>query len=84
MYYLYILKSIAHNWHYIGITANLENRLAEHNSGEVKSTKAYKPLNLIYTETFINKMTARKREIHLKKNAKARKELFKLIIAPIV
>ena len=76
MYYLYILKSFQKDWHYIGITANIENRLAEHNAGEVKSTKAYQPLILLHKEQFLNKTEARKREIFLKKNAKARKELF--------
>ena len=85
MYFLYILKSVAHNRHYIGTTADVSNRLAEHNSGEVFSTKAYRPLRLIYSESFSDKTLARKREIFLKKTARARTELFqKLANAPIV
>ena|SRR3989344_5647447 len=84
MYYLYILKSIRDNWHYIGTTANINNRFAEHNAGEVRSTKAHRPLFLIHTEEFINKTIVRKREVHLKRNAKARRELFNQINAPIV
>ena len=84
MYHLYILKSENRDWHYIGITANIENRLAEHNAGAVKSTKGCRPLTLLYRESFSDKTIARKREIFLKRNAKARKELFEKINAPIV
>lgn len=84
MFYLYILKSTKKDWRYIGTTADVINRLAEHNAGEVKSTKAYKPLILVYQESFHDKTSARKREIFLKKNAKARKELFEKINGPIV
>ncbi len=76
MHYLYILKSSAATRHYIGITGDIENRLAKHNSGSVTSTKAYRPWQLVYTESFVDKMAARKREIFLKKTNKARKELF--------
>ena len=76
MYYLYILLGNKENWHYIGITDNLERRLIEHNSGKVKSTKPYRPYKIIYTETFDSKTLARKRELFLKKTAKARIELF--------
>ncbi len=76
MYYLYILKSGIKDWHYIGTTKDLQNRLAEHNAGEVKSTKAYKPFKIIYTESFPLKTEARKREIFLKKNSRARRDIF--------
>ena len=79
MFYLYILKSKIKDWHYIGITKDLNNRLMEHNTGEVRSTKAYKPFKLILTEKFADKTSARKREIFLKKTSKARKEIFKKI-----
>ncbi len=75
MYYLYILKSLVAARHYIGIAGNIENRLAKHNSGSVRSTKAYRPWQLIYTESFVDKTAARKREIFFKKTSKARKEL---------
>jgi len=76
MYYLYILKSLARNRHYIGITGNLENRLRKHNTGNVISTKPYRPWKLVSSEIFTDKTSARKREIFLKRTAKARKELF--------
>ncbi len=77
MYYLYIIKSNIKDWRYIGITDNVEKRLIEHNKGKTKSTKAYIPFTLIYRETFSNKTDARKREIYLKKNYKAREEIFR-------
>lgn len=84
MHHLYILKSAKPGWHYIGITASIENRLGKHNAGAVKSTKSRRPFTLLYTESLSDRTTARKREIFLKKNAKARKELFEKINAPIV
>jgi putative endonuclease len=77
MYYLYIIESTIKKWHYIGITEDIEKRLKEHNYGKTVSTKPYKPFRVIHTETFPNKTLARKREIHLKKNFKAREEIFK-------
>ncbi len=75
MYCLYILKSFKKNWHYIGSTENVVRRLAEYNAGEVRSTKAYRPLQVIYIEKFIDRTAERKRENFLKRTAKARVEL---------
>ncbi len=79
MFFLYILRSNKENWHYIGSTSDLNKRIAKHNAGDVKSTKSYRPLKLVYSETFLTNSEARKREIFLKKTAKARKELFEKI-----
>ena len=76
MYYLYVLKSAVKDWHYIGITDDTDKRLGEHNSGKTRSTKAYKPFIIVYTEQFLDKTSARRKEIFLKKNFKARQELF--------
>lgn len=43
MWYGYILKSLIREFIYISSTNNLDRRLAEHNSGLVQSTKAYRP-----------------------------------------
>ena len=66
MYFVYILKSLTHNRHYIGSTGDLRNRLNYHNSGRVKSTKAYRPWEIIYTENFNTKSEALKREKKIK------------------
>ncbi len=77
MYYVYILQSTQKNWKYIGCTGNIESRLALHNYGATKSTKAYRPLKLIYKEEYHTITEARKRENFLKKNFKAREEIYK-------
>ncbi|MFC1559573.1 GIY-YIG nuclease family protein [Candidatus Margulisiibacteriota bacterium] len=66
MYYVYILKSIAFNKIYIGYTDNLATRIKKHNTGSVRSTKAYRPYKLVYSEGYEDKKAARKRELFLK------------------
>ncbi|MDA8611294.1 GIY-YIG nuclease family protein [Candidatus Pacebacteria bacterium] len=55
MFYVYILLSEKDNKTYVGYTNNLRNRLRRHNSGQVKSTSARRPLKFIYTESFDTK-----------------------------
>ena len=54
------------NYIYVGLTGDIERRLKEHNNGENRSTKAYKPFVLIYTETFQTRVDAREKEKFLK------------------
>jgi putative endonuclease len=61
-FFLYILYSPTHNRTYTGQTKNLGDRLAYHNAGKVKSTKAYRPWVLIYQETYSTRAEAMKRE----------------------
>jgi len=75
MYFLYILKSLKDSGYYIGITDKIEKRLKEHNSGKTKSIKSRIPFILIYTEAYLNKTEARKKEIILKTNYQQRKKL---------
>jgi putative endonuclease len=69
MYFVYVLKSINHNWLYVGITHDLSLRLDLHNQGQVKSTKARLPYLLIYTEKLNSMKEARIREKYFKNNA---------------
>jgi putative endonuclease len=62
LYYTYILKSELNQSHYYGHTSDLKNRLKRHNAGKVRSTKAYRPWNLIYSEEFATKSEAYQRE----------------------
>ena len=48
------------------MTNNLERRLKEHNQHENKSTKAYAPFTLIYSEAFDSRPSARLKEKYLK------------------
>ncbi len=66
MWYIYILKSIKTNHCYIGSTANIEKRLAKHNQGGNISTRNGQPWKIIYSESFITKTDALKREKQIK------------------
>lgn len=77
MNYFYLLKSNKKSWFYIGSTKDLKKRIAQHNSGEVSSTKKYIPLELIYYEAYKSYNLANKRELHFKKNRKAKEDLLK-------
>ena len=66
MYFVYILQSEKNKSLYIGYTENIFKRFKEHNEGKSKSTKPFKPYNLIFYEAFLNQ-----------KDAKAREEYFK-------
>jgi putative endonuclease len=84
MFYVYLLKSRKRNYTYIGFSADLRKRFQEHNSGLVKSTKAYVPFDLVYCEAYSDKTTARKRELELKNNSQQKEILFKKIFARVV
>ncbi|MCW1949266.1 MAG: GIY-YIG nuclease family protein [Candidatus Shapirobacteria bacterium] len=63
---LYILKSENFDRYYVGISANAQKRITEHNLGKTKSTKAHRPWKLIYTEQYPDYRLAREREKYLK------------------
>ena len=80
MYFVYILKSLIVLRYYIGSSENVARRLSDHNSGKVKSTKAYKPWEIVYLERFDIKSYALKREKQIKsyKSGNAFKKLLGL------
>ena len=65
-YYTYILLSERNGDLYIGSTENLENRIARHNKGRVKSTKAHRPWKLVESHAFNSRAEAVHMERHLK------------------
>lgn len=65
-YKVYAIVSDVDNRIYVGLTKNLLRRVGEHNSGFVKSTKAYKPWTVFYTEDADTRIEARQREKYLK------------------
>lgn len=65
-YYVYIITSLAKNWHYVGFTNNVDRRIEKHNNGQVKSTKYYKPFDLLFVQVVNNSIQARKLEKYLK------------------
>lgn len=73
MFYTYILHSINQGHYYIGSCENVDERIDQHNSGNVKSTKRYAPWKLEYKEEFRTRRQAvqREREIKSWKSRKA-------------
>jgi putative endonuclease len=67
MFCVYLLESKKdpEEW-YVGFTTDLTKRLTEHNKGENRSTKPYKPWVCIYCEYCTNEKDARRREGYLK------------------
>jgi putative endonuclease len=68
MYYVYILASKRNGTLYIGVTNNLERRVAEHKLGTVEGfTKRYGVHILVYVESHDDVRTAIQPEKQLKK-----------------
>ncbi|MGE0586975.1 MAG: GIY-YIG nuclease family protein [Cyclobacteriaceae bacterium] len=78
MFYVYVLESEVNGRFYIGYSEQPDRRLAEHNSGKVKSTKPYRPWKKIYAEQFNSESEAMRRERELKAK-KSRSYISRLI-----
>jgi putative endonuclease len=59
MYFVYVLKSSIDDRLYKGLTSDIKRRLNEHNKGKTKSTRPYKPWQLVHLEEFISRAEAR-------------------------
>ena len=66
MYFVYILYSKKFERYYTGHSKDCEDRLKDHNRGKVRSTKAYVPWEIVYTEKFETKSEAYRREMEIK------------------
>lgn len=66
MYYVYILKSLKDSSLYIGYSANLKKRFADHNKGKSLATKHRSPYRLVFYEAFTDRVDAKHRETYLK------------------
>ncbi|MEK7612640.1 MAG: GIY-YIG nuclease family protein [Patescibacteria group bacterium] len=66
MFWVYALKSVVRNYIYVGLSSNVERRLREHNSGKLRTSKPYRPFNLIYKKEFATRAEARDEEKRLK------------------
>ena len=64
---------------YTGVTDDIKKRLEKHNDGKVKSTKAWRPWLVVYTEEFPTFGEARKREWFLKCTPQGGKEKRKIL-----
>lgn len=68
MYVVYVLKDATGKL-YKGMTSNLEKRLIGHRQGNTRSTKNLRDLQIVYTETCPDRVSARLREKYLKSAA---------------
>jgi putative endonuclease len=66
MFYTYVLKSKKDGSIYVGFSSDFKKRLLEHNKGLVFSTKARRPLEIVYYEACIDEKKAIVREKQLK------------------
>jgi putative endonuclease len=66
---VYVLRSQTSDIMYVGMSKNLERRLAEHNAGKSRFTSGHIPWELIYVEEADTSLQARVREKYLKSSA---------------
>ncbi len=81
MYTVYIIQSRKDNSYYIGYTEDIERRLSEHNCGLSRYTSKKLPWDLVYTEMYLTKTEALKRELFLKRQKN--KVFYQRIIAEL-
>ena len=77
-YYVYFLQSIKNSSYYIGVSANTDVRLKDHNAGLSKSTAPKRPWVLKRVEKYPDIKSAYQRERFLK--AKKSHKIIKKII----
>ncbi len=65
-YTVYAIRSKVDDRIYVGFTQDVQKRLLEHNRGETKSTKGYRPWVLVYTEEVDSREEARNLEKYYK------------------
>ncbi len=82
MFVIYILRSLTKGKLYIGHTQDIEIRMKRHNTGREKYTKSGTPWELIYTEEYMSRGDAMKREKYLK-NLKNPKYILENIVGKV-
>jgi predicted GIY-YIG superfamily endonuclease len=70
MWYVYIIRSVEFPaQEYTGMTADLKQRVADHNSGKSRHTAKFCPWELLFYSAFPNKFTALEFEEYLKSHS---------------
>lgn len=69
MFYAYVIQSERDQSLYKGHCENIETRLTQHNSGMTHSIKSKIPFKLVYSESFLTREEAIKREKYFKSAA---------------
>jgi len=80
-YFVYAIQSQKDGRVYIGLSKNPVSRLKEHNAGETKSTKGFRPWLLIFKETCNSRAEARELEKYYKTSSGRRNLKKKLHLA---
>ena len=75
MHYVYILKSKRNGRLYTGFSADLRQRVKDHNEGKSAYTRNNRPYVLVYYEAYASVDDARKRERGLKLRSNASLQL---------
>ncbi len=60
--FVYVLKSEVNGKHYVGLTANFDKRIHEHNSGLFARTRYNRPFIIVHVEILSNRSSARELE----------------------
>lgn len=67
MYYVYLIRSLSDpGQRYVGMTADLKRRMAEHNSGKSPHTSKFRPWELATYIAFSDRKQAESFEAYLK------------------
>jgi putative endonuclease len=66
MFIVFVISSTGRSYVYVGLTSNLADRLHRHNSGYERTTRPYRPFELIYQQEFGTRLEARAHEKLLK------------------
>ena len=74
MWYVYLLFCDQKTF-YVGITDDMESRLAQHKNKESFFTKKFSDVQLVYCEKYKNKFEAASRERQLKGWSRAKKQM---------
>lgn len=86
MWYVYVLENPAMHYMYVGSTNNLKRRMTEHNNGESRATKPYRPLSLSAYIAVQTEWKARKLEKYLKTGSGKtilKKRILQLKVSPV-
>ena len=86
MYYVYVLLNQddeSSRKFYVGVTDDIERRVAEHNKGLSNYTSKFGPWALVYYEAYLSTADASRREKQLKHHGKGLQELKKRLSTSI-
>ncbi|HSW58124.1 MAG TPA: GIY-YIG nuclease family protein [Dehalococcoidales bacterium] len=73
-YYVYILSDFLHKVLYVGVTADLKNKVSQHKQGKIEDyTRRFKVNKLVYFEVTNDSLDAITRELQLRDYSRKKK-----------